>query len=66
MSFPDYYALLGVAQNANSDAIRQAYKRESLKSHPDRVPNATPQQRQEATEKFQVFDFFVRLLSIHM
>ncbi|KAK4687675.1 hypothetical protein P7C73_g2446, partial [Tremellales sp. Uapishka_1] len=37
-----------------SDEIRQAYKRESLKTHPDRLPQkATPQERRKATERFQ-------------
>lgn len=31
-TFPDYYALLNVAQTATQDEIRTAYKRESLKS----------------------------------
>jgi curved DNA-binding protein CbpA len=33
--------------------VRAAYKRESLKTHPDRLPgNATPQERRRATERF--------------
>ena len=53
-SFPDYYALLGVQNTATQAEIRQAYKRESLKSHPDRLVNASPEQKRLATEKFQV------------
>ncbi|KAJ9125846.1 hypothetical protein QFC24_002630 [Naganishia onofrii] len=46
MSFPQYYKLL--------DQIRQAYKKESLRTHPDRLPGgATPAQKKAATEKFQ-------------
>ncbi|PAV22006.1 hypothetical protein PNOK_0196300 [Pyrrhoderma noxium] len=52
-SFPDYYALLGVQNTATQAEIRQAYKRESLKSHPDRLVNASPEQKRLATEKFQ-------------
>ncbi|KAG1867913.1 hypothetical protein DFJ58DRAFT_768315 [Suillus subalutaceus] len=44
-SFPDYYALL--------NEIRQAYKRESLRTHPDRLSKATDNERKRATEKFQ-------------
>ncbi|KIR27874.1 hypothetical protein I307_02794 [Cryptococcus deuterogattii 99/473] len=35
------------------DEIRTAYKKESLRSHPDRLPQtATPQERRKATERF--------------
>jgi curved DNA-binding protein CbpA len=35
------------------DEIRAAYKRESLKTHPDRLPGtATPVDRRRATERF--------------
>jgi preprotein translocase subunit Sec63 len=30
-TFPEYYALLSVEKNANTEEIRQAYKRESLR-----------------------------------
>ncbi|OJA18628.1 hypothetical protein AZE42_01770 [Rhizopogon vesiculosus] len=52
-SFPDYYALLNVQKTATTEEIRQAYKRESLRTHPDRLANATEQQRKATTEKFQ-------------
>ncbi|OAX40098.1 DnaJ-domain-containing protein [Rhizopogon vinicolor AM-OR11-026] len=52
-SFPDYYALLNVQKTATAEEIRQAYKRESLRTHPDRLANATEQQRKDTTEKFQ-------------
>ncbi|KAK6905951.1 hypothetical protein I203_106786 [Kwoniella mangroviensis CBS 8507] len=54
-SLPQYYSILNVNPKATADEIRQAYKRESLKTHPDRLPgNATPQERRRATERFQI------------
>lgn len=50
---PDYYSTLGVASTASTEEIRQAYKRESLRSHPDRFPNSTASERQRHTARFQ-------------
>ncbi|OAA82540.1 DnaJ chaperone (Caj1) [Akanthomyces lecanii RCEF 1005] len=50
---PNYYAILEVAENAPLDRIREAYKRAALKTHPDRVPDGSPD-RQERTRKFQL------------
>ncbi|KAH8100614.1 DnaJ domain-containing protein [Cristinia sonorae] len=52
-SFPDYYAILGITTTASTDDVRQAYKKESLRTHPDRLTNATPAEKKAATEKFQ-------------
>ncbi|KAJ6153365.1 hypothetical protein N7497_007684 [Penicillium chrysogenum] len=52
MSSPNYYKTLGIAQDATQQQIRNAYKRESLKSHPDRVPVDSPE-RPSRTRKFQ-------------
>ncbi|KAJ7361483.1 DnaJ domain-containing protein [Mycena albidolilacea] len=51
--FPDYYKLLNVTKSATQDEIRTAYKKESLKTHPDRIANATAAEKKKATEKFQ-------------
>ncbi|BCR97676.1 putative DnaJ chaperone (Caj1) [Aspergillus luchuensis] len=48
----DYYKVLGVSPRATQQEIRNAYKRESLKSHPDRVPVDSPE-RAARTRKFQ-------------
>ncbi|WVR06088.1 hypothetical protein IAU60_003116 [Kwoniella sp. DSM 27419] len=54
-SLPQYYSILNVEPTATADEIRTAYKKLSLKTHPDRLPgNATPQQRRQATERFQL------------
>ncbi|KAL5333754.1 DnaJ domain-containing protein [Aspergillus crustosus] len=49
---PDYYKTLGVSSTASQREIRTAYKRESLKSHPDRVPEGSPE-KPARTRKFQ-------------
>ncbi|KAF9229439.1 DnaJ-domain-containing protein [Gyrodon lividus] len=52
-SFPDYYSILGTPKTASPEEIRQAYKRQSLRTHPDRLINATDAERKVATENFQ-------------
>ena len=44
----DYYKILGVDKNASNDEIKRAYRKLSLKYHPDRNPN-----NKEAEEKFK-------------
>jgi len=51
--FPDYYKLLNVTKSATQDEIRTAYKKESLKTHPDRIATASPAEKKKATERFQ-------------
>jgi hypothetical protein len=49
----DDYALLSVAPNASADEIKQAYRREITKYHPDRYRNADAQTQQYARERSQ-------------
>jgi len=51
--FPEYYVLLNVSKTASTDEIRTAYKRESLRTHPDRLQKATPAEKKAATTRFQ-------------
>ncbi|KAK3393465.1 hypothetical protein B0H63DRAFT_425380 [Podospora didyma] len=50
---PNYYAILEVSETATTTQIRDAYKRAALKTHPDRVPQDSPE-RGERTRKFQL------------
>lgn len=51
--FPDYYQLLGIPQSASQEDVRQAYKKQSLRTHPDRLVNVSPAEKRRATERFQ-------------
>ncbi|CAF9906378.1 MAG: hypothetical protein HETSPECPRED_006163 [Heterodermia speciosa] len=48
----DYYKILEVSPNATQQQIRDGYKKQALKSHPDRVPSDSPE-RPARTKKFQ-------------
>ncbi|KAI1470157.1 DnaJ-domain-containing protein [Daldinia caldariorum] len=50
---PNYYKILEVSETANTQQIRDAYKRAALKTHPDRVASNSPE-RPARTRRFQL------------
>ncbi|KAL8849263.1 MAG: hypothetical protein Q9221_005733 [Calogaya cf. arnoldii] len=48
----DYYKILDISPSATQQQVRDAYKKQALKSHPDRVPSDSPE-RPARTKKFQ-------------
>ncbi|WP_119421996.1 molecular chaperone DnaJ [Desertibaculum subflavum] len=48
MAKRDYYEILGVARDADAEAMKRAFRKEAMKCHPDRNPN-----NKEAEQKFK-------------
>ncbi|KAG2184680.1 hypothetical protein INT43_000593 [Umbelopsis isabellina] len=54
-NFPNYYTVLQIPETATTEDIREAYKKQALLTHPDRLPEtANAEQRRAATEQFQL------------
>jgi DnaJ family protein C protein 7 len=49
----DYYAILGVARDADEDAVRKAYRKAALQWHPDRHSSEPEEQRKRAEAMFK-------------
>lgn len=49
----DYYNILGVDRNASDDDIKKAFRKLSMKWHPDRHANDSEKEKKEAEEKFK-------------
>ena len=47
------YRVLEIARTATDDEVRKAYRRMSMKHHPDKVAHLGPEFQKAATEKFQ-------------
>ncbi len=58
MDFKDYYAILGVASNADKKVIQQTYRQLARKLHPDVNPG-----NKEAEEKFKTINEAYQVLS---
>ncbi|KAH8093786.1 DnaJ-domain-containing protein [Cristinia sonorae] len=44
------YDILGVPQEATPDAVRKAYKRKALQTHPDKLPQGAPEYQKRLAE----------------
>ena len=52
----DYYEVLGVNKNATDEELKKAYRKLAKKYHPD----ANPDNKKEAEEKFKEVNLFLR------
>lgn len=59
MAVQTLYDTLGVAQTASTEEIKDAYRRQAMKWHPDRNPN----NRAEAEERFKEVGYAYKVLS---
>ena len=60
----DLYAILGAEKGASEAELKKAYRKASLKYHPDRIPqDATEAQKKEAEEKMAEVNFAWSVLS---
>ena len=52
----DYYEVLGVPRDADEDAVKSAYRKAAMKSHPDRNPGdaGAAERFKEIAEAYQV------------
>lgn len=53
MGKKDYYNILGVDRNASQDEIKKAFRKISLKYHPDRLSNKSDKEKKKGEEKFK-------------
>ena len=49
----DLYKVLGVTKSASDHEIKKAYKKMALQCHPDRMTNATDDEKSKAEKRFK-------------
>ena len=56
MAKSDYYEVLGVAKNADTDTIKKAYRKLAMQYHPDKNPGdkAAEEKFKEVSEAYEV------------
>lgn len=59
----DYYKILGVDKNASKEDIKKAFKKASLKYHPDRLVNKSEKEKEEGEAKFKEINEAYAVLS---
>ncbi len=59
----DYYELLGIKKGASDDEIKKAFRKAALKYHPDRMVNASEEEKKVAEEKFKELNEAYQVLS---
>lgn len=58
-----YYKILGVAENATDDEIKKAFRKLSIKYHPDKQANKSDKEKKEAEAKFKEVNEAYQVLS---
>lgn len=59
----DYYAVLGVTRDASTAEVRQAYKKQALLHHPDKMARKSHEEQRAAEEQFKVISRAYQVLS---
>lgn len=53
MGKKDYYNILGVDRNASQDEIKKAFRKISLKYHPDRLSNKSDKEKKRVKKNLK-------------
>lgn len=63
MTNKNLYDILGVSKNATDDEIKRAYRKLSIKWHPDKHMNESEEKQKDAEEKFKEVSYAYEILS---